>query len=282
MKMIKKLRSRRGASLLLAMVFMLICAFVGGSVLAGATANTKHLETLAKDQQTYLTQRSTVSLATELLDPGARRIQMIVKKTANYDQMYVHEGNTWVKSGDPVAQPDSVEIEVRSLAGNKPYNPLQRLVIECAILRYADKSGFPASQISIKNFFTEAGYIYSTNEFWLKDVEGSVSFNDPVSGSASTANVTCSGNGALPAEGGSGDPDDLFSFYLYFGNEEGNSHSRLRMAASCSPASTTGQRDERPTNVQDMSKPVYGSTFQTWSFNVTWSAPVVTKGGTTK
>ena len=44
MKRIKtKLHDRSGASIIIALVYLLICAFVGGTVLAAATANSGHI-----------------------------------------------------------------------------------------------------------------------------------------------------------------------------------------------------------------------------------------------
>ena len=60
----KKLRSRLGASLILAMVFMLFCSFVGGSVLASATANAQRVAQLA-EQQDFLLERSAALLASD-------------------------------------------------------------------------------------------------------------------------------------------------------------------------------------------------------------------------
>lgn len=55
---ITKLQSQKGASLILAAVYFLICAFVGGTVLAAATSGSAHLKDRKADEQTYLIQRS--------------------------------------------------------------------------------------------------------------------------------------------------------------------------------------------------------------------------------
>lgn len=55
---ITKLQSQKGASLILAAVYFLICAFVGGTVLAAATSGSAHLKDRKADEQTFLIHRS--------------------------------------------------------------------------------------------------------------------------------------------------------------------------------------------------------------------------------
>ena len=63
----RKLSSKSGASMLLAMVFLMFCLFIGGSVLAAATANGSRVEHLKNDQQDYLSQRSAMLLMSDML-----------------------------------------------------------------------------------------------------------------------------------------------------------------------------------------------------------------------
>ena len=279
MKILKKLRDDRGASLLLAMVFLLICAFVGGSVLAGATANSRHLKTLAQDQQDYLSQRSAVTLLTDLADTGSRRVQMIVKRTTTYTQPYKQEGNTWVKDGDTTGSAETVEIEVRSLAKNTPYNPIQRLVIECAVLRFAKDEGYPLEAITIKNFLAENGgdtalTITSPSQFWIKDGggEGTITLTDPLGSQTVTAYAQCDGD---------------YSFNIFFTGVGADStedkimssQSKLHMSASSSKPSSTGLRDEPPQNVEKGQTQANAYPYETESTTITWSVPIVSKGG---
>ena len=70
-KTVKKLQSDRGATMILAMVFMLICVFVGGSVLTAASVNGGRLANARSDQQDLLNQRSIAAvIASELSDHG--------------------------------------------------------------------------------------------------------------------------------------------------------------------------------------------------------------------
>ena len=63
----KKLSSNSGASMLLALVFLMFCMFVGGSVLAAASANGSRAARQKENQQAYLSQRSASLLLADLL-----------------------------------------------------------------------------------------------------------------------------------------------------------------------------------------------------------------------
>ena len=71
----RKVRSQRGASLLLALLFLLICAMVGASILMAAAANAgKHRSNL-DEHQTYLALSSAVSLLCDELNAAEYRGQ---------------------------------------------------------------------------------------------------------------------------------------------------------------------------------------------------------------
>ena len=64
----KKLRSQRGASILLALLLFLVCALVAASVLAAATANAGKARSNRVEQQKYLTLSSAVRLVCDELE----------------------------------------------------------------------------------------------------------------------------------------------------------------------------------------------------------------------
>ena len=63
----QKIKSNKGATLLIAIVFMLFCVFIGGSVLAAATANGSRVDQALDDEQSYLSQRSAALIVAEEL-----------------------------------------------------------------------------------------------------------------------------------------------------------------------------------------------------------------------
>lgn len=64
----QKLHSRRGASILLALLFFLVCGFVGSVVLGSAVANAEKLQGRQADQQTYYAVSSAARLIRTALD----------------------------------------------------------------------------------------------------------------------------------------------------------------------------------------------------------------------
>jgi len=81
-KIMQKLHSRSGASMLLAMVFMMFCTFIGGTVLAAATANGSRVARLTQEQQSYLNQRSALLVIADQLTAGADNgLQLTIVKT---------------------------------------------------------------------------------------------------------------------------------------------------------------------------------------------------------
>ena len=78
---ITKLQSQKGASLILAAVYFLICAFVGGTVLAAATSGSAHLKDRKADEQAYLIQRSAARVIEQELTVENGYLQAEIVKT---------------------------------------------------------------------------------------------------------------------------------------------------------------------------------------------------------
>lgn len=75
----QKLQSNRGASMIMAMVFLLFCLLIGGSVLATATANGSRIENMTQNQQEYYSQRSAMLLMSDLLlGEDGQELQVVV------------------------------------------------------------------------------------------------------------------------------------------------------------------------------------------------------------
>lgn len=64
----RKWNSSRGASILLALLFLLVCMMVGASVLAAAASNAGKIQSNKKEQQKYLTLSSAMSLLIDELE----------------------------------------------------------------------------------------------------------------------------------------------------------------------------------------------------------------------
>ena len=147
-KITQKLRSRRGASLILAMVFILMCLFVGGSVLAAATANGGRVADLTSNQQAYLSQRSAALLMADMLKgDGNSNLQLTIKQVSESSG-----------SGDPTVN------TIYTLSGAAAPTNLQRILVENALRNYhifktpgtEDYNGFTFPEVTSDEIYATA------------------------------------------------------------------------------------------------------------------------------
>lgn len=129
----RKLCSRRGVSMILAMVFMLFCAFVGGSVLASATANAYRVAQLAEEQD-YLLERSAALLLSDQmkLNEGEYLRLRIVDEERSTQNVRILDGGGIKKEGSPIIG----RVITCDLETNAALTDLQRVMVETAVQRY--------------------------------------------------------------------------------------------------------------------------------------------------
>lgn len=146
MKTIKnKLRSQSGASLLLALLFLLFCVLIGGTVLAAASANGFRVTRMQNKQQ-ELEERSAALLVSDELDMGQKNFTVSIIETV--------EGGTT----------KAIEVEV---LGGVELTPMQQLTVEMAVCKYLKDNGGDPSLVTLKNFrvtkVADFWYQYGTN-----------------------------------------------------------------------------------------------------------------------
>lgn len=129
MKIKEKLRSSKGASLIIALVFMLFCAMVGSAVLAAATANGGRIAALKSDQQAYLNQRSAATLLSDELQINKPKLT-VEKKEVVRTTYTVSDGGVITLTNSKTTK--TIDFKVN---GNVT-TPLQCVLFESAILRY--------------------------------------------------------------------------------------------------------------------------------------------------
>ena len=93
-----KLRSEKGASLILAAVYFLICAFVGGTVLAAATSGSAHLKDRKADEQDFLIQRSAAYVVERELTVEDGYLQTEIVEDSEGDISLTSSGRTGLKA----------------------------------------------------------------------------------------------------------------------------------------------------------------------------------------
>ena len=261
----RKLRSKTGASMLIALLFMMFCLFVGGSVLAAATANGYRVEHLS-DQQHYLNQRSAALLIADELRASNANNQLIVHDVTQVVQKVVIGPD-----GVPVPTGDA-PITYRTITFQGPknlrMNTIQRLMYETTVWRYLEKNKISLNTanltIEVKDFFDHNGNaINGLTSFWYSDegtVSGSISINGPKE------------DIAYEAVFASLDGESLFDFQVDFGD-----YTQL----SVMMYSFTGTREPIVRESYTKWNGSYDARVQTTSqrYTISWDPPAVVKGG---
>jgi len=158
----QKLRSKRGASMVMAMVFLMFCTLIGGSVLAAATANASRIEHLTKDQQDYYSQRSATLLMADMLksedgkELQIKIVDMIVQKP---DVDPVH--TITFTSPSVTAAPGSTSVTA---------NFLQKLLFEVVVNNYPQSGATPDH--SYFTWITGSPYNYALPSGKIQIIDG--------------------------------------------------------------------------------------------------------------
>jgi hypothetical protein len=160
-----KLRSRAGASMILAMVFMLFCSFVGSTVLASATANAQRVAQLA-EQQDFMLQRSAALLVSDQfrMDAGQYLRMSVVDQEREIRAIQFIGGGVYEIVPGELKKDRVITFTVLS---SKAPTELQQLMLESAVLRYlrenassvpddvtlkVELAGFPGNPASTADF----------------------------------------------------------------------------------------------------------------------------------
>ena len=261
----RKLRSKSGATMVIALVFMMFCLFIGGSVLAAATANGYRVEHLS-DQQDYLDQRSAALLIADELRASNANNQLIVHDVTQVVQKVVVGPD-----GVPVPTGDA-PITYRTITFQAPdelrMSAFQRLMYETTVWRYLKENmislNTPNLTIEVKDFYDHNGNsITGLTSFWYSDegtVSGTIAIEGPKEGISYEAVFT-----SLEGE-------SLFDFQVGFGE-----YTQL----SVMMYSFTGAREPIIREGYTVWKNSYDALVQTTSrrYTISWDPPAVVKGG---
>lgn len=275
----KKLRSRLGASLILAMVFMLFCSFVGGSVLASATANAQRVAQLA-EQQDFLLERSAALLASDQLqlEEGKFLRLSITDADKLIEEVIIGKGGK-VTLGDKAATVRVITFQVSSSA---PLTQLHQLMLESTVYRYLREFAPDGDyEIAFVNF---PGDPASTADFMFRYTMPSETSDDyDISGSLSVS-ATMHGSSGVSIPGytanfSSGRGDDLYDFFIDFGE-----NSQVHMTMNAYYGKTEPIQIVSPPTTGYVPGFNYGSgyirvTTVTQQITVSWEDPLIEKGG---
>jgi len=134
MKQLKrKLRSNAGASMIFALVFLLFCVFIGGSVLAAATANAGRVASMTTDQQEYLSQRSAALVMADMLTGTEDAPMQLIIKDVTKSVAGGGENGADAVTRTVDFQISSKETKVNNVNVPVKRSNLQRIVFENAV-----------------------------------------------------------------------------------------------------------------------------------------------------
>ena len=143
------LKNSRGASIIIAMVFMLFCVFVGGSVLTAATVNAYRVKNLSKQQQ-KLNEESAVLFLADSIRKGDDQLQLTISQREVRKQPVHIDADGTVTETAPKLDPERI-IDI-NVSGNNELTVPQRILLESAIRKHLIGNTVPADKITIRNF----------------------------------------------------------------------------------------------------------------------------------
>lgn len=269
MRFIKqKLKSSRGASLIVSMLYMLLCAFVGGVVLAAATANAGRTASLLKANRDYIKQRSAAFL---LLDTIGSETKWSLDVTFSDELM--HPVN-WEPGGvsTPIeGEPDIQKYTLAFTRGANNTSAFSRIFYEAAVEHflgsYAELSMKDNLVVPLHNFSFGGQDLTGESDFWIKNPEGSFEISSPVGTDPITVRYYFNDRVINETE-------HDFTLILDFG-EDSLVHIEIPAYPSRTVRPPVSDDDARPT--EDGGK-YYKVEKQDIEWDITWGTPVIVKG----
>lgn len=170
MKIFKKLHSKTGASMLIALVFMMFCAFIGGAVLAAATANAGRIKSLNTEAQDYLDQRSVCMLLVDELQSGSYS-----KMSISVDDQLVTPMREHTVDGVAVFEENGAAVHTLTIRANDTGdgdNELQLLLYECAAMRYLQENIVDNKmQVTLEGFGDDINTVDDLSRHYNSDLQ---------------------------------------------------------------------------------------------------------------
>lgn len=271
-KIHNKLRSRVGASMILAMVFMLFCAFIGGSVLASATANAQRVAQMAEQQDFMLERSAALLLSDQLqLDDGDYLRLTVVDQQQNIQAVTVGNGGVVVPVDGLAMQQRAITFQ---LSSSQELTHMQRLMAESTVLRYLSENAAGESVLVKLENFPEG--ITSTTEFMFENTN-----TDPDDPAIVDQLTVTSNNASIPgytANLSVGREQDLYDFFVDFGE-----NSQLKLSMNAFSGSSNPITIENPPSVDNgtyFSGNAYVQiTVESTQTSISWKDPLIEKGG---
>lgn len=278
----KKLRSRVGASMILAMIFMLFCTFIGGSVLASATANAQRVAQMA-EQQDFLLERSAALLVSDQFQMDSDdllRLTVMDSMQTVYEMKKVNDGGVFEKTGRSVEQ----RVLSFQVTNSVELTDMHQLLLETTVYRYLREFApgyaynriefvnFPGDPTSLDNFLFQFTLPSAESDDYT--IQGSMQVSATVSNSSG---VTIPG---YSANFTSGREENLFDFFVNFGAD-----SQVQMTLNAyhgTLSSITVPSNTTEGNIPGLEgcTGYYQIISDITQHTISWQDPLIEKGGT--
>lgn len=300
----QKLRSNAGVSMILAMVFMLFCSFIGCSVLASATANAQRVAQVA-EQQDFLLERSAALLLSDQLqldDDSYLRLYVTDSDQTIQEMKKINDGGAFEPT-DPArsAKARVIRFQVQT---DLPYvNMTQRLALECAVLRYLRQcavdsplsatvtvsgllipaSGNTTQEITFDQFITDISGAATVNGLLMIETSATDKIGGTIDISSSFNNLKdgweipdLSGN----ANYSCGKDTTLYDFFVDFGEDTQVKMTMNGYSGSGSPITVTHPTTEGSVPGLESNTTGYIQiTEAITQTTISWEDPMIEKGG---
>lgn len=289
----RKLRSNSGATMLIALVFMMFCLFVGGSVLASASANGYRVKHLS-DQQDFLNQRSAALLLSDEIDgeDGTGKLQVTDVVLSETPKILLPGGGV---ANDTYTSRTTKATRTITFTADfseaKPMTAMQRLMFETAVCRYLKENGITigttgdtTTTVALSGFYHNGAAITQISQFWC-------GYAGPDSAAEIGGTVTLTGNFGTPTAPGeqfttysasftSGEDDELYDFLVTFGD-----YTQMTVSANAymsrreitQPGTITTDDDQ--TGAQTGHTLVHEIAASTIKSTIKWEDAYIQKGG---
>ena len=268
-QIVHKLRDKSGVSMLLAMIFLMFCVFIGGTVLAAASANGYRAANRSKQQQ-YLDERSAALLLSEQLKTDEdHRCQLIIEDvTVNKQNGSVGAGGEW--EGEAGSAESERIITFRAMQ-NTEMSGMQRLLMESAVWNYLKKDmNFQTQNVELKGFWYNGDELGGLDDFWTKP---DLSSTENISG---TVSVDGAAGGAVFADYDVRYTCDAgYGFSLDFGDD---SQVVVEMTAMSDSTEPTVQKAIKTESGESGNVTVQINSTQVRTV-IVWNDPSIEKGG---
>lgn len=281
-KLSEKLHSRTGASMVIALVFMLICTFIGGVVLAASTVNSNRVKVLSEQQQDFLNQRSLAGvLVDDLSAPRNSKNRLTISFMVNtYNPVKIDNGGA-VVFDYAAGRTDVTEKKVRFSVDDKNVlnrSALREIMFESAALRFfalAHADADPENDLLLSDAELE-GFPYSTVDKFMVSLTDSyelepvpIQIENPVGDDVFDAELVCK------------ETDGQYSFAVTFGD---SAQLNLNMYARVSSKPVQEIKSSTPVEMSggQFDGGLYRRTVKTYTTVIDWQNPEVIKGGAGK